>query len=112
MCVLILKSTTAHGLHVGDARILRLRGGKLVQLTEDHRIWVSRDKGYLGRALGLSTSLEVDYLTRRLSPGDVFVLSTDGVSEHVDAAAMRRAEARRIGKCGVIKSQYRWSTEN
>src|SRR3546814_542532 len=51
MSVLVLKSTTAHILHIGDARIYRLRGAVLEQLTDDHRIWVSRDKRYLGRAL-------------------------------------------------------------
>ncbi|MBV7485164.1 bifunctional protein-serine/threonine kinase/phosphatase [Bordetella sp. BOR01] len=91
MSVLVLKSTTAHVLHIGDARIFRMRGNTLEQLTDDHRIWVSRDKSYLGRALGLSPHLEVDYHTRRIESGDVFVLATDGVYEHVDAAAMIQA---------------------
>ena len=34
---LILKSRTAHLFHVGDARIYRLRGHLLEQLTQDHR---------------------------------------------------------------------------
>lgn len=93
MSVLILKSTTAHILHVGDARIFRLRGATLEQLTEDHRLWVSRDKSYLSRALGLSPHLEIDYHTRRLEAGDVFVLATDGVYEHVDAASVVEAIA-------------------
>ena len=91
MSVLVLKSTTAHVLHVGDARIFRLRGGVLQQLTEDHRVWVSRDKSYLSRALGLTPHLQIDYHTQRIEAGDVFVLATDGVYEYVDASAIVEA---------------------
>ncbi|MCD0501534.1 bifunctional protein-serine/threonine kinase/phosphatase [Bordetella petrii] len=91
MSVLVLKSTTAHILHVGDARIYRVRAGAVEQLTEDHRLWVSRDKSYLSRALGLSPHLEVDYHSQRVEMGDVYVLATDGVHEHVDAQAMIEA---------------------
>ncbi|GAB3113139.1 bifunctional protein-serine/threonine kinase/phosphatase [Bordetella tumbae] len=83
MSVLILKSTTAHLFHIGDARILRLRHGAVEQLTEDHRIWVAHDKSYLSRALGMSPHVEIDYHTQRLEIGDVFVLATDGVYEHI-----------------------------
>jgi len=38
---LIIKSRTAHLFHVGDARIYRLRGTALAQLTGDHRVRVS-----------------------------------------------------------------------
>lgn len=58
MTVMVLKATTAHILHIGDARIYRLRGGKMEQLTDDHRVWISQDKSYLGRALGLAPHLE------------------------------------------------------
>ena len=33
---LILRSTTAHIVHIGDTRCYRLRDGKLTLLTEDH----------------------------------------------------------------------------
>ena len=54
LSALIVKSTTAHLFHVGDSRIYRLRDGSLEQLTEDHRLWISREKSYLGRALCLT----------------------------------------------------------
>jgi serine/threonine protein phosphatase PrpC len=83
---LILKSTTAHLFHVGDARIHRLRAGRAEQLTEDHRVRVSAEQSYLARALGMDRRLDPDYRALALECGDCFVLSTDGVYEHVDMA--------------------------
>jgi serine/threonine protein phosphatase PrpC len=82
---LVIKSGTAHLFHVGDTRIYRLRDHTLEQLTEDHRIRVSREQSYLGRALGINQQLEIDYRTLPVEPGDIFVLATDGVYEHVAA---------------------------
>jgi serine/threonine protein phosphatase PrpC len=80
---LVLKSRTAHIFHVGDARIWRVAGRSLEQLTEDHRLVVSAAESYLGRALGASGRVEIDYHTLGIDPGDIFVLTTDGVHEHV-----------------------------
>ncbi len=82
---LVLKSASAHLFHVGDARIYRLRDGGLEQLTEDHRVRVSADTSYLGRALGIDRHLEIDYRTLPLAVGDLFLLATDGVYEHIAA---------------------------
>ena len=85
LSAMVLKSATAHLFHVGDARIYRLRGATLEQLTSDHRVWVSQHESHLGRALGVNPRLEIDYQTVALELGDVFVLATDGVYEHADA---------------------------
>jgi len=93
LTVMVLKGATAHILHIGDARIYRLRDGAIEQLTEDHRVWVAHDKSYLGRALGLAPHLEIDYHTQAVEPGDVFLLATDGVYEHVGDDDLREAVA-------------------
>ncbi len=80
---MVLKSATAHIFHAGDARIYRLAGGTLEQLTEDHRVWLSPEKSYLSRALGMRDRLELDYHSLAIAPGDTFVLATDGVYEFV-----------------------------
>jgi serine/threonine protein phosphatase PrpC len=80
---LVLKGSHAHLFHVGDSRIWRLAGETLEPLTEDHRVVLSSTESYLGRALGVAETLHVDHATTRLSPGDVFVLTTDGAHEHV-----------------------------
>ena len=80
----VFKSTSAYLFHMGDARIYRLRNGELEQLTQDHRLWVSSEKSYLSRGLGITPQLEIDFDTIALEEGDVFLLVTDGIYEHVD----------------------------
>ncbi|HEY5898040.1 MAG TPA: bifunctional protein-serine/threonine kinase/phosphatase [Burkholderiales bacterium] len=92
---LVLKGTTAHLFHVGDTRVYRLQGllpgNGLEQLTQDHRVRVAQDESYLSRAVGFNSQLEIDYHALQIERGDVFVLATDGVYEHVDAAFVARA---------------------
>ncbi|MEO8183148.1 MAG: bifunctional protein-serine/threonine kinase/phosphatase [Deltaproteobacteria bacterium] len=85
---MVLKGGTAHLFHAGDARIYRLRGEQLDQLTEDHRLRISEDTTYLSRALGASAQLELDYRAVHIERGSVFVLATDGVYEHVSEPEM------------------------
>ncbi|HJV26074.1 MAG TPA: protein kinase [Aromatoleum sp.] len=83
LSALVIKSATAHVFHVGDSRIYRLRDGKLEPLTDDHRLLVAEDQSYLSRALGIGAQVEIDYRTLEVERGDIFVLATDGVYEHV-----------------------------
>src|SRR3954463_25513 len=41
LSAMVIKSTTAHIFHVGDARIYRVAGNTLEQLTDDHRVIIS-----------------------------------------------------------------------
>ena len=90
---LVIKSRTAHLFHVGDARIYRLRGEMLEQLTEDHRVRISAEQSYLARALGMDRKVDIDYRAIPLEEGDLLLLATDGVYEHVDGAVIRTALA-------------------
>lgn len=89
LSVLVLKSNTAHIFHVGDSRIYRLRKNNLEQLTHDHRIWISEEKNYLNRAMGIEPRLEVDYKSMPLEKGDIFILTTDGVHDFIDQKNLR-----------------------
>ena len=80
---MVLKSTTAHIFNIGDTRVYQLIDDRLEQLTEDHRMWVSRDKSYLSRALGIRDRLEIDYYAVAVETGDIFVMVTDGVYDFV-----------------------------
>jgi serine/threonine protein phosphatase PrpC/aminoglycoside phosphotransferase len=88
LSAMVIKSTTAHIFHVGDCRIYRLAGQSLEQLTDDHRVIISSEQTYLGRALGINAQIEIDYQAVRLQAGDTFLLATDGVYEHVDDRTM------------------------
>jgi serine/threonine protein phosphatase PrpC len=114
---LVIKSTTAHLFHVGDARIYRLRGSELTQLTEDHRVWISSQQSYLARALGMDRKVDIDYQPVQLAVGDLLILATDGVYEHTDADFIQSAihnavdldaAARAIG----AEALQRGSTDN
>ncbi len=83
---MIIRSTTAHIFHIGDTRIYRLRDNDLEQLTKDHRLWISDDKSYLSRALGMESRLTIDYEKFQVEVDDIFILATDGVYEYVDSA--------------------------
>jgi serine/threonine protein phosphatase PrpC len=83
LSAMVFKSTTAHIFHIGDARIYRVVGRGLEQLTEDHRVMVSSQQSYLGRALGINPQVEIDYRAVAIEKGDLFLLATDGVYEHV-----------------------------
>lgn len=81
---LILKSTTAHIFHIGDIRIYRLRNTVLEQLTDDHRVYISKAKSYLGRALGIDSDVRIDYDALRVEVDDIYMVMSDGVYEHTD----------------------------
>lgn len=91
-----------HVCHVGDSRLYRLRAGELSQLTRDHslvNLYADNPElaGKLGpahsniivRAVGLRDWVEVDHHPHPLSPGDLYVLCCDGVTDMVDDALLR-----------------------
>ncbi|WP_295851408.1 bifunctional protein-serine/threonine kinase/phosphatase [uncultured Xylophilus sp.] len=90
---LVAKGRDVHLLHVGDGRICRLHAQALEPLTEDHRVQLSSQESYLGRALGASPHVEIDYRCLPAEAGAVYLLATDGVWAHIDAAAVHAALA-------------------
>lgn len=84
LSTMVIKSTMAYIFHVGDIRIYKLRDGVLEQLTEDHRVWESKEKSYLSRAMGIDSDIKIDYDAFEVEVGDVFLFMSDGVYEFVD----------------------------
>src|SRR5713226_4463571 len=91
LSAIVIKSTTAHLFHVGDSRIYRVSGNALEQLTDDHRVVISSEQNYLSRALGINPQVEIDYQALPVEEGDVFLLATDGVYEHVTPRSIAAA---------------------
>lgn len=90
---LVIKSSTAHVFHIGDARVLQRRAGQWETLTEDHRIILGANQSYLSRALGVQAQLECDYRCVGVAPGDLFMLATDGLYGFVTLAQVDEAVA-------------------
>lgn len=81
---MVIRSTTAHIFHIGDSRIYRVRDNILELLTKDHRIWISGEKSYLSRAMGIESQLNIDYKTFQIEKDDVYLFMTDGVYEFLE----------------------------
>ncbi|SIO65742.1 Serine/threonine protein kinase [Bradyrhizobium erythrophlei] len=118
LSAIVIKSTTAHIFHVGDCRIYRLAGNSLEQLTDDHRVIISEEQTYLGRALGINPQIEIDYQALQVEKGDVFLLATDGAYEHVSdrlIATSLRDHADNLDKAASViagKAYEQGSTDN
>jgi protein phosphatase len=89
--------------HVGDSRAYVLRDGTLVQKTEDHT-WVNAVMGSANRAaldhpyrhvltngIGLGAELSPALSEDRITPGDQWLMSTDGVHGALDSETLRDA---------------------
>jgi serine/threonine protein kinase len=83
LSAVILKSTSAHWFHVGDARIYVLRDNKLQQVTNDHRHWLNEKDSQLSQAMGIHNTLELDCGSFALQQNDILLLMTDGIYEFV-----------------------------
>src|SRR5690606_32687598 len=86
---LVLKGDTGFLFHVGYTRVYLWRQGQLEQLTRDHTQRIDRKTTYLSRALGADLSLEVDMHTLELQPGDLFVLTSDGIHDSISTDKFR-----------------------
>jgi protein phosphatase len=90
--------------HVGDSKAFLLRNETLRQLTRDHTVVEemrqlglvdSRRAGQhphrhlLTRTLGYEPLVAVDLHSGRTQPGDCFVLTTDGLFEHLEPEDVR-----------------------
>ena len=118
LSAMVIKSTTAHLFHIGDTRIYQLRDNTLEQLTEDHRLWVSADKSYLSRGLGISPQLDIDYQSLQIEAGDIFLFVTDGVYEYansnfiINAVNEHENDLDSAAKIIVDKAYEQGSTDN
>ena len=85
LVVLWIHGRRAHVAHVGDSRIYRYRRGGLVQLTRDHS-WPSEEgsmRNVLTRAVGAEDHVEIDHQILDVTPGDIFLLCSDGLTRPV-----------------------------
>ena len=90
---------------VGDSRVYRLRGGRALQLTDDHTLINHRirigeltpeeaarasGKNVITRAVGHRDYVEVDTFEGRVRSGDRFLLCTDGLHGYLGQGEVER----------------------
>ena len=96
----------------GDSRIYRIRRGSIEQITRDHteaqelvdlgtltpqeaRVWPR--KNVITRAIGVFDEPELEILQGRIEDGDLFVICSDGLTEHVEDTEILVASANPLG---------------
>lgn len=101
-CELVMvRNSVIHVVHVGDSRTYSIRGGKILQLTEDHSVvqemvkrgeitqeqaQVHPNKNFITRALGVNPIVHIDYIEAEFQYGDVILLCSDGLTNCVSSA--------------------------
>ncbi|MEE1619334.1 MerR family transcriptional regulator [Brachybacterium sp. J153] len=104
----LLEGDRLHVAHLGDTRISLVRAGRLEHITQDHtqvrslleagrlspeEAAAHPDRRLLNRALAAGAPTAPDLLVRRLEPGDLVLLSSDGLHAVVDPADLAEALA-------------------
>jgi protein phosphatase len=89
--------------NVGDSRAYFLRGGVCAQITNDHSFLAEQVRkgsmrieeaqasplqSVITRAVGTAESVEPDIFTGDLEPGDIVLLTSDGLTRYADAKAI------------------------
>ncbi|KRB28360.1 serine/threonine protein phosphatase [Mesorhizobium sp. Root695] len=93
-------------LWAGDSRIYLIRNASISQISKDHtEVQELLDRGMISaaealtwprrnvitHAVGVSDEFVIDFQQGELMPGDIFVLSTDGLTAHVTDAEIEAA---------------------
>ncbi len=127
LVALLVFENRFEALWSGDSRIYMLRDGTLRQLTRDHtevqalldsgaisaeeaRTWPRRN--VITRAIGVTELPECDAVSDELAEGDVFLLCSDGLTEHhsdtdlaVAMAAVAQGSTDAQGACDALIAQ-------
>jgi protein phosphatase len=98
----------AHLVHAGDSRCYMFRDGQLRQLTEDHS-WIneqmksgsmteaeakqSKFRHVITKSIGFERDIDADLKSVPVSPGDCFLLCSDGMSNYIEHGELERIVA-------------------
>jgi len=118
--------------HVGDSRIYMIRQGNIQQLTQDHSLVMEQvRRGYITleqaqksemqniilRALGSEEAVEADVEDLVALPGDLLLMTSDGLTRHVNddeilATVQRNLELERACNELVETAKQRGGDDN
>ncbi len=102
LAAVVIEGDRLHGVNIGDSRICLWRDGELRTLSVDHVD--PAIPNMLTRALGMTAEVEPHFFIADLRDGDVTLLCSDGVSNHLTSAAIADAMKRRSTARGIVMS--------
>src|SRR5699024_931695 len=94
LTVAVLDGSRLHLAHLGDTRVMLVRDGQIEHVTQDHtrlrslveagrlspeEVATHPDRAVLNRALAAGAPTAPDLLVRRLVPGDLVLVASDGL---------------------------------
>jgi serine/threonine protein phosphatase PrpC len=105
LTAMLMHAGKAHLVHAGDSRCYLFRGGQLSQLTDDHS-WIaeqmksgtmteaeakaSKFRHVITKSIGFERDTDADLKSVPVSPGDCFVLCSDGMSNYIEHGELER----------------------
>ncbi len=108
LTALLVHGGKAHVVHAGDSRCYMFRDGQLRQLTDDHS-WIaeqlksgtiteaeaksSKFRHVITKSIGFEREIDADLKSVPVSPGDCFVLCSDGMSNYIEHGELERIVA-------------------
>lgn len=99
MVLALAKGNMVYFANVGDSRGYHVKNGSISQITKDHsavqelvdsghlterQAKIHPNKNIITRAIGIEDEVAFDYFEAAVEPGDVIILCSDGLSNHVD----------------------------
>jgi serine/threonine protein phosphatase PrpC len=104
----LIHAGKAHLVHAGDSRCYMFRDGQLRQLTDDHS-WIaeqlrsgtiseaearaSKFRHVITKSIGFERDIDADLKSVPVSPGDCFLLCSDGMSNYIEHGELERIVA-------------------
>ena len=108
LTALLLHNGRANLVHAGDSRCYMFRDGQLRQLSEDHT-WIaeqmkigalsledakqSRFRHVITKSIGFEREIDAELKSVPVSPGDCFLLCSDGMSNYIEHGELERIVA-------------------
>lgn len=105
LTAVLLHAGKAHLVHAGDSRCYMFRDGQLRQLSDDHS-WIaeqlkagaiseaeaksSRFRHVITKSIGFERDIDAELKSVPVSPGDCFLLCSDGMSNYVEHGELER----------------------
>lgn len=105
LTAILIHGDKAHLVHAGDSRCYMFRDGQLRQISDDHS-WIaeqlkagsitmeeakaSKFRHVITKSIGFERDTDADLKSVQVSPGDCFLLCSDGMSNYIEHGELER----------------------